>query len=438
MTTPTSVSTAGTTPPPDPRPKVGGDFKLSAWTGRKTNVAWDKTENTHPAPPFCYRFNDAFKDLKTYPYLTTCASQKFKRVDLGYSLPAFARDAAAHMVRGGMDSVFYFVNPTDNTDRLSIFNFHSRFTASEVTRQVKENHSNNTYDKYDTDNLDMSYVWLMDALDDTLKIAIRPQLVPNMSGPELFMTIVSEVQSDSIRSLRKKERNLEQLTLTSYPAENVKLLNNQILDTCDELERAGCLPQDIILTVVEKYTDAKSEEFRIHFLNRRSHVEDHLKVIAGKDASTIAAMPNCITYRTLCNESNEKYQMLLDHEKWAPANTDKGAAPLAFMTQADVEGLLKQKLDGNNTGKGTTVMCFNCGKKGHYVNNLTNPTSIALVATGASREWMKIQPTAGSPDTKEVNGRTWHWCGGCNRWLTTHGAASHKNKVKEGESPPEP
>ena len=92
-------------------------------------------------------------------------------------------------VRGGMDSVFYFVNPTDNTDRLSIFNFHSRFTASEVTRQVKENHSNYTYDKYDTDNLDMSYVWLMDALDDTLKIAIRPQLVPNMSGPELFMTM---------------------------------------------------------------------------------------------------------------------------------------------------------------------------------------------------------------------------------------------------------
>ena len=107
MTTPTSVSTAGTTPPPD--------FKLSAWTGGKPNVAWDKTENRHPASPFCYRFNDAFKDLKTY---------QFKRVDLGYSLPAFARDAAAHMVHGGMDYVFYFVNPTDNMDRLSIFNVH--------------------------------------------------------------------------------------------------------------------------------------------------------------------------------------------------------------------------------------------------------------------------------------------------------------------------
>ena len=130
MTTPstTSASTAGTTTPPDPCPKVGGDFKLSAWTGRNPNVAWDKTENTHPASPFCNSFNEAFKDLKTY---------QFKRVDLGYSLPAFARDAAAHMVHGGMDSVFYFVNPTDNTDRLSIFNFHSQFTASEVTHQVK-------------------------------------------------------------------------------------------------------------------------------------------------------------------------------------------------------------------------------------------------------------------------------------------------------------
>ena len=88
--------------------------------------------------------------------------------------------------------------------------------------------------------------------------------------------------------------------------------------------------------------------------------------------------------------------------------------------------------------KGTSVTCFNCGKKGHYANKCTNPTSTAPVATGASREWMKIQPTAGSPETKEVNGRTWHWCGGCNSWSTTHGTATHKNKVKEGESPPDP
>ena len=34
------------------------------------------------------------------------------------------------------------------------------------------------------------------------------------------------------------------------------------------------------------------------------------------------------------------YQSLLDNGSWVPSNSDKGAAPQVFMTQADVEGLL--------------------------------------------------------------------------------------------------
>jgi len=25
-----------------------------------------------------------------------------------------------------------------------------------------------------------------------------------------------------------------------------------------------------------------------------------------------------------------------------------------------------------------------------------------------------------------VNGKTWHWCGGCSKWSTTHGMAANK------------
>ena len=51
----------------------------------------------------------------------------------------------------------------------------------------------------------------------------------------------------------------------------------------------------------------KSKEFKVPFLTCCSHMEDHIKIIAGKDASTIAAIPNQITYHTLSSESNEKY-----------------------------------------------------------------------------------------------------------------------------------
>ena len=145
--------------------------------------------------------------------------------------------------------MFYFANPEDNKEILSIFHYHLRFTAGEVTCQMNTNCAGTiqVYDHYNTDNFDMSYVWFMDALNDTLMVDTRLQLVPYMTGPELFMTIVSEVLLNSIHSLHSKEQSLEQLTLTSYPAENVKPLNTQILDMSDDLDQAGCLPQDMVI-----------------------------------------------------------------------------------------------------------------------------------------------------------------------------------------------
>ena len=422
-------------------PKIGGLYMNYQWTGGKPTVAWDATENREPESPFCYRFDDPAKQLKSYQALTTCSTTKFKRNDASYTLPSFLRDITWHTDHAGMDSVFYFVNPADTTERLSILSFHSRFTTAEVTNQLVMNRANGTYDKFDEANLKMSYVWLSNALDETLLAAVRPQFREKMTGPELFMIVVSEVQSDSIRSLRKKERVFEQLALAQFPAENVKNLNNQILDTCDELERAGSLPDDAILTITEKYCAATSEEFKIHFLTRRSNVEDHLKAIAGKDASVVAALPNRITFRSLAAESNEKYQGLLDNGAWMPANADKGAAPQAFMTQADVEGLLKQKLDKG--GGMANITCFNCGQKGHVANKCTHGSNIPAATppgtgggTPAGRAWMRVQPPTGTPETKVVNGKTWHWCEQCNRWSTTHSTSTHRSKPTEGDTPP--
>ena len=404
------------------------------WTGGKPNVAWTKSDRKEPESPFCFRFEDPSKQLKNYTALTTCSTQKFKRNDASYSLPSFLRDIIWHTCHAGMDSVFYFVNPTDTTERLSILSYHSRFTLAEVTNQIMTNRTSGTYDKFDEANLKMSYVWLTNAVDDTLLAAVRPQFHENMTGPEVFMMLISEVQSDSVRSLRKKERIFEQLSLSQFPAENVKALNNQVLDICDELERAGVLPDDAILTIVEKYTAATSDEFKIHWLTKRSAVEDHLKMIAGKDASVIAALPNRITFRSLTAESSEKYQGLLDNGSWVPANADKGAAPQVFMTQADVEGLLKQSLDTANKGGGggglANVTCFNCGQKGHVASKCTSPATPGAAGGGADRAWMKIRPPAGTPEVKDVNGKPFSWCKRCMRWTNSHQTSTHRTKAE--------
>ena len=417
-------------------PKIGGMQNSTAWTGGIPNVDYTKSESIGPATPYCCRFQDASKSLKTYPFLTVCKlTPKFKRSDPEFTLPAYTEEVSTHMIQSGMDSVFYFVDPCDPSKRLSVLQSHSRFTRDYVKSQVNLYRNpgsalSRSYDSFDLDNLAMSRVWILDSLDDKLKAAVRPQLTPSMSGPEIFMLIVSEIQSDSIRSMRKKERNLEQLALASFPGENVRQLNNIILTCCEELLHADCLPQDIILTIVEKYGKATSEEFRIHFLQRRSRVESYLREIAGKDPSVISKILDPVTFRTLVEESNDKYQGLLDAESWPPASKDKGAAPeSAFMTKTDVEGLLAQAKLTATKGSGdvSKVVCYNCGEKGHYANKCTKAKQASPAGATGPPNWKKTPPATDSTHIKEVDGTVWYWCGICACWTHTHITDGHGN-----------
>ena len=427
-------------------PKIGGIHNTVAWTGGTPDELWTVSSLNSPRTPYCYRLEDPAKSLRMYTYLTTSRGKKLERDDATYSFADYSDDASTHMEQCGMDSIFCLSDPCNHGSMLSLFQYHSRFTKTDVFDEVKDkNQSQNTghgsYDKWDRQNLEMSKVWLLDSLGDTLKAALHPQLLPHLTGPDVYMLIVSEVQSDSIHSMRLKERSLEKVALSSYTLENVKAMNVHVVTVCNELWRGGVLPQDIILTVIDKYTKATCEEFRIHFLSRRSAVESYLKSITGKDESVIMALPDRITYMSLVSEANEKYQSLVDADLWMKASTDKGAAPAVYMTQADVEGLLKQQGDGNNKSGGpaggnfANITCFNCGKKGHIATkcphaatgNVTTPNGPAM--TG-SRAWITIAPSAGATETQERGNRTWNWCGTCARWTTTHKTATHVSKPR--------
>ena len=87
----TSVTTTTTTPT---APKIGGVYMAYQWTGGKPTVKWNATDRTEPESPFCFRFEDPAKQLKNYTAITTCSTQKFKRIDVSYTLPSFLRDAS--------------------------------------------------------------------------------------------------------------------------------------------------------------------------------------------------------------------------------------------------------------------------------------------------------------------------------------------------------
>jgi hypothetical protein len=394
------------------------------------NPDWNKSDRSSPNTPLAYRIQGE-KFGKTYTTLTTGRTNKFKRNDPNYSLNTFSDDAARHMEKTGMDSQFYFPDPSNKHKMLNIFDKHSLFTFEAIKEQVAYMKATDTYDSYAIDNLNYSRSWIEDSIDSELWNSLRPHVTRALSGPELYMILVAEVQSDSIQSMRAKEHQLQALKLKDYPGENVRLLNADILLHCEALSNNRTLPIDTILAIVDKYTEASSEDFRVHFMTRRAAVEIFMKTTAGKDDSVIAKLPNPITYRSLTLEASTKYQSLLDTNKWPSASTanDRGGAPDIHANMAKLEAkldaVLHQKAAQGNGGGGgsfdmSKVKCHHCNLFGHMRNECPN---------SATPSWKTIGPAASEPQSKYVGPRQFHWCGTCNRWSTTH-ATIAKGTIK--------
>lgn len=156
-------------------------------------------------------------------------------------------------------------------------------------------------------------------------------------------------------------------------------------------------------------------------------------------------MQDKITYRDLCDETQQEYQVLIETKMWPPAATagDKGDAPQALVAQ-----VLKQLVDKrptSNTPNTDSIVCRYCKKTGHTKedclklkkknargNGKPSPapttTSVPTNTTTTSNDttWKTIAPTNGSPKTINREGKTWMWCAKCGSWRVSHGTSGHK------------
>ncbi|MGH3056236.1 MAG: hypothetical protein ACRDL7_14785, partial [Gaiellaceae bacterium] len=85
-----------------------------------------------------------------------------------------------------MDSVFYFVDPVDQEEKL-IIEHYSRFTADYVLRETQK-----MTDRYDTKNLLWSSVFLGQSISDQQRANIAKFPDAESNGPVMWMHLVAE------------------------------------------------------------------------------------------------------------------------------------------------------------------------------------------------------------------------------------------------------
>jgi len=441
--TPTSSITQTVT-----KPRFGSDYNGGpvVWIGGPPTEDFSGTSNAVQATPLCFRNLDPVSEMKGYTRRIEGCSIKFKRDNPEFPLVAFAAEALTHMQTYGMDSVFYLKgNDSNGEGAEELFTRHSRYTKSQVDGFVKDKLASKVYDSYSVTCLNESAQWLLNSLDESLKSSIRPQLASNPSGPQLWMMIVAEVQTDSLRRNMQLRKKFETLTLSQFKGENVRDYAQVVYDCLQPLDIDDQLPPTHLMDIVDQLTACTVMDFKIQWMQKRTPVEAFMRETVGKSKDVIALMPNKITYETLLEEAKVNYIAL--QKQWGNDPTGKEKALLSKVSSLEAKvAQMNQKLavkgEDKKNERHKNLTCDCCGKKGHIKPNCQcSKCKPKDDDKNSSPKGKWAPPKDGEPKEKKIDDKLMFWCPKCGRgkgrW-TNHKVEGHVDnyfqKKKEADA----
>jgi DNA-binding transcriptional MerR regulator len=435
-------------PIPVIRPKIGNVIEGVAWTGGKPSLAWSSSALVKPTTPLSFRPSSLTPMTKNWSKRTQGRTRLYKLHDAGLTLVSFATATQTHMNLTGMDSIFY-VPSEDNETMINVLSQFQRTTLAHVRAQTRRMQDMSVYDTYDEENFTAAMIWLQASLDPDLLEILIPRLQGSTSPAVLWMLIATQTYTSSVQRFRILEQDTKNLRLASYPGENVNLYAIDVRKNCRELQAAGQLRDDLVLSVITTLSLSTSESFRftqvaLHqsvdkFLRQISHHDDKERIIDLDSAG--------YSISTILDEAEAYYLSLLSAGQWSAAKTtkDSDAPPPAFagiagLSQHDIQALAAtlhatlNQTKGTGTNDSSEVICFHCQEKGHVKVNCPNLNKKAKTSR-ATPAWKSVAPAAGEPETKTVDSKVFFWCATCAKWWTSHGTAQH---TKGGATPTPP
>ena len=460
-----------------PSPRMGGlvqldEYKWAAWTGGKPLANWKGLDpaafnGTTPFPrtPHQRRFG---KDITGFETRCGGLSNRFRQGD---NLHKFMKRLDETLILRGMDTIAYMPDPADNTRMRHIVKEHTRFTLRHVQQNAAAHCQQ--FDTYDAENDTAARLSLLESVDLKLRQRIETKTSSNDSFCLTWMTFISILQSDSVTKYDKLAAKIASRTPFMYAGQNITEMAADMKADCEDLFASGFYKQTLTLGILEAFSLANGDSlYNLGLLSLQPLIQAKILEVRYKsDQDQQADLEAAeLSFKDICDKADSLYSDAINRGSWPPSsnNKDTKVPPEVFGKLTEVQAMaLRQHMGGAFT-KGA---CLICGAPDHWAkdcpqrsskqnsgqnsNRRSNSQSNSQQRSNrggrdgrgnqggrnarnnnhrsnnssSSTNWKKIAPTGDQPTQKQSDGKTYNWCGICERWTPTHTTDTHNGPV---------
>ena len=327
------------------------------------------------------------------------------------------------VVEHGHETFFHIRSTTDPTAVVSLFE-HSHYykldaVVAEFMRRFDEsNKSFEAFDQYELDDITLSRLVVESLLTSAFyeKIVVRFNHRTDFEDlPDscLFLMGLDTCNASALHDVAGAKKNLEELSLDSYPGENVSDFLNEAQRLIKIMLGDYALPVCTGSDMLDKLTKTSSEYFnrKIHGLLDLVMTMEHKYKLS--DPKTLISDPDYHLYGPLAliGNVNDTYGRLLSDRRW-PALATK--LPQSNHTSKD-----------NRAPPAADVKCFrcqgphlikDCPKKGKQADSSREEPDTKKPKKEKEKElpaWRYLEPKDLTKALKDGDGREWKFCTKC-------------------------
>ena len=469
-------------------PKMGGLIQVkhdlfSAWTGGKPKDKWEDGLVTPDGYQQPSQQRPSYDD-KGFTTRCTGFDTKFDKTD---NLQLFSRNLLDRFQTHGMDSITYLPDPSDGS-MVCALTHHTRFTVDAVKTSIEPQLKE--YDQYDKSNDRGARLTLLDSLTPKLRLEMEERMPDEPNFPLLWMMLIQIIQSDSMGKFARIEAEIKSQHPKQYAGQNIAEMALAISSRATTLHTAGLFNHQLNATILKQFLMADgNNEYRFELMKVQSELNKALKqerFMTDKTAANDYLNNLGLGFRQICQLAEDKYREALGDGDWPPArnNKDSKLPPAGYYSATELNALV-QHFSSSSTKSKNSGGCYICGAPDHWAADCPHKQDSASGRHSGSRPprgggrggrsgrggrggcgrrdsrghhqgrsgrggggrgfpnrssrtrdlapWRTVPPPPGTPETKEYNGRTFHWCAKCTPpcWNTTHSTSQHRGSTNE-------